>query len=213
MARPKILDLCCGAGGAGLGYYGSGFDVVGVDIVPQPRYPFEFVEADVMDEDIWELAEEFDAIHTSPPCQSYSKNVKHLSKPKPKLIARLRHILVDLGKPYVIENVPGAPLQCPVELCGHHFGLRVKRHRLFECNFPVMQPRCDCDRITEERINPRGTNGILRIREEFPYTGPDRVFAEAMGVPWMHRGESREAIPPVYTRYIGQYLRRELRKS
>lgn len=210
--RPRLLDLFCGAGGASLGYYGAGFDVTGVDIIPQPRYPFPFLEMDVRDEELWKLVEGFDAVHASPPCQDYSKFMRHLSLPTPRMIGLIRRLCNEAEKPFIIENVAGAPLLCPVELCGRTFGLRVKRHRLFECNFDVMQPRCICP-LSDKPINSYDEVGRARIKKEFRGQAPDRVFAEAMGVRWMNKEESREAIPPVYTRHIGLYLRKTLKEG
>lgn len=211
--RYRILDLFCGGGGAGLGYYGAGFEVVGVDSAPMPRYPFVFIQADVLDEKVWDLALEFDAIHASPPCQDYSKFMRHLSLPTPRLVNHIRKLCVEADKPFVIENVAGAPLQCPVELCGRTLGLRVRRHRLFECSFPVLQPRCSCVQSKSPPIDPYSVKSRERMKEEFRGKSPDRVFAEAMGVRWLTKEESREAIPPAYTRHIGLYLRKALKES
>jgi DNA (cytosine-5)-methyltransferase 1 len=143
--RPRILDLFCGAGGAGMGYHRAGFDVVGVDLAPQPHYPFEFSQSDAL---AWldyplTLGLRFDAIHASPPCQAYSAMSAcrpGLADQYPDLVAPTRELLEATGLPYVIENVPRAPLRDPVTLCGHMFGLPLYRHRLFEANFPIDQP-------------------------------------------------------------------------
>lgn len=156
MSRPVLLDLFCGAGGAAMGYHRAGFDVVGVDVRPQPRYPFRFVQADA----VWFASlglTHFTAIHASPPCQDYSKAMRHLSGTYPRLIDPVRELLAASGLPWVIENVLGAPLPAQddlfgahgTELCGSMFGLQmaglqVRRHRLFESSFP-MAPPCDCD--------------------------------------------------------------------
>lgn len=153
--KPRLLDLFCGAGGCSVGYERAGFDVVGVDLNPQPRYPFEFRQVDAIDV-LNHLRcgglrrDNFDAIHASPPCQDYSAAMAHLSSGDfPRLIEPVRDLLVEIGLPWVIENVVGAPLPIQsdlfgahgVELCGTMFDLRVYRHRLFECSFPVGQPR------------------------------------------------------------------------
>ena len=138
----RLLDLFCCAGGAAKGYSDAGFEVVGVDINPQPNYPFEFIQADVLNMDIGFL-QDFDAIHASPPCQSYSDLAKRNrnADAHPRLIEPVREMLDKSGRPYVIENVEGAPLQNPIVLCGTMFkGLRVIRHRLFEANFPLVAP-------------------------------------------------------------------------
>lgn len=143
--RPRILDLFCGGGGAATGYYRAGFDVVGVDSRPQKRYPFTFVQADAL-EYAREHGHEFDAIHASPPCQAYSA-LKHMTtREHPQLIEPVRAMLQSSGLPYVIENVPGAPLRCPLVLCGTMFrletscGAQLRRHRLFESNVLLMSP-------------------------------------------------------------------------
>jgi DNA (cytosine-5)-methyltransferase 1 len=140
--KPRLLDLFCCAGGAGVGYSRAGFEVVGVDINPQPRYPFEFVQADALNLDADFIAT-FDAIHASPPCQSYSDLAKRNGNAHewPRLIEPVRELLVSTGLPYVIENVDGAPLIDAVVLCGTMFPrLRVLRHRLFEANFTILTP-------------------------------------------------------------------------
>lgn len=150
--KPRLLDLFCGACGAAMGYHRAGFDVAGVDIRPQPNYPFEFHQDDAFD--VFDRIssghhmswiDQFDAIHASPPCQAYSvANNIHGRKDHPELIEAARGLLQETGLPYVIENVPGAPLIDPVTICGLSVGLNVKRHRLFETNFPLMVPPC-CD--------------------------------------------------------------------
>src|SRR5512139_314282 len=164
---PRILDLFCGAGGAAVGYHRAGFDVVGVDINPQPNYPFEFVQADAL----WALQQlqvgslldyhlsDFDAIHASPPCQRYSTATKRngTELEHPDLIGPTRELLQATGLPYVIENVVGAPLRDSILLCGSWFalgadGYRLKRHRLFETSWHqwgwAERLRCRCDRYT-----------------------------------------------------------------
>src|SRR5438309_7313460 len=135
--KPRILDLFCCAGGAGVGYSKAGFEVVGVDIKPQPNYPLPFVQGDALKLDPKFIAL-FDAVHASPPCQSYSDLAKRNGNADawPRLIEPVRKMLIRSGCPYIIENVEGAPLLNPVVLCGTMFpGLRVLRHRLFESNF------------------------------------------------------------------------------
>ena len=133
----RLLDLFCGAGGAGMGYHQAGFEVVGVDSSPQPSFPFEFHQSDVFDlDENWVAG--FDVIHASPPCQAFSTIGKFHGKDYPDLIAPTRALLARTGRLTIIENVPGAPLISPVLLCGTMFpGLRVIKHRLFECNFLV----------------------------------------------------------------------------
>jgi len=137
--KPRLLDLFCCAGGAGVGYSRAGFEVVGVDNKPQSNYPLPFIQADALKLDP-EFIASFDAIHASPPCQSYSDLAKRNGNAHewPRLIEPVREILIASGLPYVIENVDGAPLLNPMVLCGTMFkGLRVLRHRLFETNFKL----------------------------------------------------------------------------
>lgn len=125
---------------------GDGFSIVGIDCDPQPRYPFRFIRADAL-EYLALHGHEYDVIHASPPCQRNSTMTKGLWKDRltshPELIAPTRALLIALGKPYIIENVPTAPLIDPVTLCGSMFGLAVRRHRLFEISFPVLAPQCN----------------------------------------------------------------------
>jgi DNA (cytosine-5)-methyltransferase 1 len=215
MSRPRLLDLFCGAGGAAMGYHQAGFDVVGVDINPQPHYPFEFHQADAMTYPL----DGFDAIHASPPCQDYSRALRHTTSGYPRLLDPIRERFQAPGMPYVIENVHGAPLPHQttldgvhgIELCGTMFGLRcqchgapVWRHRLFETSFPIGPPR-GCLHVGRP-INPyRGDNDAY-----WGHDRSERSFREAMGVPWMNRPEGREAIPPAYTGHIGHVLLTEL---
>ena len=134
--KPRLLDLFCGAGGAAMGYHRAGFEVVGVDIKPQPHFPFEFHQVDALTYTL----DGFDAYHASPPCQRYScaVNLHNNRDSHPDLIDIVRNILLKTGKHYVIENVPGSPLINPTQLCGSAFGLRVRRHRLFEITFAAV---------------------------------------------------------------------------
>ena len=142
MSKPRLLDLFCGAGGAAMGYARAGFEVIGVDIKPQPHYPFEFILTDVLGIALAYFGG-FDAIHASPPCQAYSA-LRRLGKQgaRPELIEKVRYRLAYSKVPYVIENVVGAPLIAPIRLCGSSFGLKVQRHRLFECSFAMLAPPC-----------------------------------------------------------------------
>lgn len=146
--------------------------------------------------------EGFDVVHASPPCQSYSKHMSHLARPQPRLIEPLREKLEDVEF-WVIENVPGAPLD-GVTLCGTMFGKRFRRHRIFETSFSVDPPR-PCDH-TISNLNPHWSGGRDKIWAEF-HEPPDRVYMNEMDVGWMEqRHESREAVPPAYTEYIGAVL-------
>jgi len=214
VSRPRLLDLFCGAGGAAAGYHRAGFDVVGVDIAPQPNYPFEFVQADAL-----EMAEgaraDFDAIHASPPCQAYSTMGQRFPETQadhPDLIAPTRALLEQSGLPYVIENVMGArrEMHSPYRLCGSSFGLRLQRHRLFETNFPMLVPQCQ---HTGDEIPVYGKLDGRRLwtRSDGSELRSARTLAEAsdaMGIDWMTWDELTQAIPPAYTEHIGSYLYR-----
>lgn len=181
-----------------MGYHRAGFDVVGVDIEPQPHYPFEFVQADALTFPL----DGFDAIHASPPCQGYSSATSHFGSGHPLLIEEVRSRLLASGVPYVIENVRGAPLPSAVMLCGSVFGLRVWRHRYFESNVPMLVPSCQHKR-KEPPINPYRTES--RVRDGLR-VGSMLAFGAAMGIDWMTTREITEAIPPIYTEWIGQHL-------
>lgn len=217
---PRLLDLFCCAGGAAMGYSRAGFEVVGVDIDPQPKYPFEFIQGDALALDAGFLAG-FDAIHASPPCQSYSDLAKRNGNGHmwPRLIEPVRKMLIATGLPYIIENVEGAPLVDPVVLCGTMFPqLRVIRHRLFETNFALSAP-------------PHGKHPLVfthdRRKRHYGQLDQDRSFVQvtgggnctianardAMGIDWMTKGELNEAIPPAYTEFIGTRLRAVLGRA
>ena len=215
MARPRLLDLFCGAGGAAVGYDRAGFDVTGVDIRTMPRYPFAFVQSDAL-EYVNAHGREYDAIHASPPCQGYSRMRCVVGGPeKPRLIGETREALSAAGRPFVIENIEMAKpyLRDWVLLCGTGFGLRVRRHRLFESTplLPILTSPCHCRNGVRD--------GVLighRLRGPKP---PGRVvppvFKEsekraAIGVDWMTLAECQEAIPPAYTEHIGRLLLEEV---
>lgn len=199
--RPKALDLFCCAGGASVGLQRSGFDVTGVDINPQPRYPFTFNQADAVTFPV----KGFDFIWASPPCQRFcALNGREDLSGYPDLIEPIRAKLLASGVPWIIENVPGAPIRKDVVLCGGMFGLRSYRHRHFECSFHIAQPKHPKHTV---RVNRRGENrrehwakgGNLTITGDIGvYCGP-----AAMGIDWMTGSEMSEAIPPAYSEYLG----------
>ena len=201
---PRLLDLFCGAGGAAMGYHRAGFDVVGVDIKPQPDYPFHFVLGDAMTYSL----EGFDLIHASPPCQRFSITA-NLARAQGKrastvdLLTPMRERLQSWGGEYVIENVKGAPMLDPVMLCGSMFGLGVRRHRLFESNVPF-EPYGPCRH--QEQGRPIGVYHTLN--DDIPQGGRTaRTLEEgqaAMGIDWMPWNSLIEAIPPDYTLWIGR---------
>jgi DNA (cytosine-5)-methyltransferase 1 len=210
---PRILDLFCCAGGAGTGYSTAGFEVVGVDIKPQPNYPLPFIQTDALNLDPKFIAT-FDAIHASPPCQSYSDLAKRNGNADawPRLIDPIRDALVRSGLPYVIENVEGAPLRNPIMLCGTMFkGLRVLRHRLFEANFPILTPKHGGHpkvHTFDKRKSHYGKTNDMRDFVQVTGGGNCTIAAarDAMGIDWMTKNELNEAIPPAYTRFIGKQL-------
>lgn len=189
----RLLDAFCGAGGAAMGYHRAGFDeIVGVDIVKQPRYPFTFVQGDAI-EYIKAHGHEFDAIHASPPCQGYSRT-RHLpwlrDKVRPLLIPATRDALRSIGRPYVIENVGDSPLE-GIALRGGHFGLPYRRLRVFESNILLLAP--------DAELEPVGVSGPMfgrRLSHQHDLLGIDS-----------------QAIPPAYTEFIGRQLMQAIRCS
>ena len=184
-----------------MGYHRAGFEVVGVDIKPQPRFPFEFHQGDALEYPV----EGFDVIHASPPCQAYSKctGMNHRGN-HPKLIAATRNRLLEAGVPYIIENVEGAKgkLIQPILLCGSMFGLPIRRHRYFELSqlFIVLTPPCN------HKPNPVYITGTPRPKVGQRKEPPADVKRLAMDTPWMTIKNMDEAIPPAYTEFIGKQL-------
>lgn len=209
----RLLDLFCCAGGAAMGYHRAGFEVVGVDISPQPNFPFQFIQRDALALEEAFLSQ-FDAIHASPPCQSYSDLAKRNRNADkwPRLIEPVRAMLRASALPYVIENVEGAPLLDPVVLCGTMFpGLRVIRHRLFESNFPIYPPTHQPHPLVhtlDKRKRHYGKTDEWKDFVQVTGGGNSSVASarDAMGIEWMTKGELNEAIPPAYTEFIGLQL-------
>lgn len=210
-SSPRLLDLFSGAGGAAMGYHRAGWDVVGVDIDPQPRYPFEFYRGDAMRDWLPTILDGapffgFQAIHTSPPCQGYSAMSAcrpGLADEYPRFIEQLREMLDAIGLPYVIENVEGAPLDNPTMLCGQMFGLELYRHRLFETNFPLTQPEHPKHVVPTSKAGHWVPGTIMSIAG---HVSPIAKAREAMGIDWMTRDELAESIPPGFTEYVGSQL-------
>jgi hypothetical protein len=218
--RPRLLDLFCGAGGASAGYHAAGFDVTGVDIAPQPDYPFRFVQADALTVDL----AGFDVVAASPPCQRWcAATPAGRRDDHPDLIAPIRRRLVQAviapGGPsvYVIENVPGAPLVDPVTVCGDALRLGVRRHRLFESNVPLVGTRCWHDRPAP----PVAVYGTYSQRPGRHHNALDTAgwpagpagsapstdqARAAMGIDWMPWPALTQAIPPAYTYWLGAQL-------
>lgn len=224
----RALDLFCGAGGMSMGYRRGGLSVVGVDLENQPRYPFPFIRANA----VWLLAgrapwldlSAFDLIHASPPCQRYSDLAGRNGNAEkyPDLIDTVREFLNLTGKPYVIENVEGAPLRNPVTICGTALGLgvggyRLRRHRLFEANFPIIAPACTCALDGRPIIDVSGGGPTHAPRLDGAggrtYKGTVAEKRRAMGIDWMTGAEIVEAIPPAYAEIVAaSYFKWQARK-
>jgi len=208
MNRPLLLDLFCGAGGASVGYHRAGFDVIGIDIEPQPNYPFEFIQDDALA--VLKNLGEFWAIHASPPCQFATayKRRPGVAEKAENLIPQTRELLERSGLPYVIENVSTARphLINPTQLCGSMFKLDVQRHRLFESNVALDQPECD-HTVWTPRFPPATNRTNLRKTVEVGvWRIPLETQQQAMGIDWMTLKELSQSIPPVYTEHIGRQL-------
>ena len=222
--KPILLDLFCGAGGAAMGYDRAGFQVIGVDIKPQPHYPFAFVQDDAMNY-LLKITKKnrYAAIHASPPCQGYSR-MRHLpwlkGKNYPMLIEATRTALEKIDKPWIMENVEDAPMG-GVVLCGSMFGLKVYRHRRFESSHLIMCPSHESHR---ESIGGGTSKGLFCGRNKTEKGTLNRNYhsegvmtigghnfnlakgSKAMGIDWMTRDELAQAIPPAYTEYLGAQL-------
>ena len=230
--KPRLLDLFCGAGGCTKGYQRAGFYVVGVDIEPQPNYcGDEFIQDDALDylRDFYfeRTFPPFDAIHASPPCPRYSPITRVTGTPEdhPDLVEPTRELLCEMGLPYVIENVPRAPLIGPYTLCGATLcptivedGVTyfIRRHRLFETSFPMMCPPCTCSTHKGVTLGIYGGGTRQDTRAEANPGGGNtskankRQAAALMEIDWMNRTEMCQAIPPAYTEHIGPYLLAEI---
>lgn len=228
----RLLDLFCGAGGAAMGYHRAGFEVVGVDTKPQPRYPFRFVQADALTlvrdvlEGCWhtpgpgsQCLGHFDAVHASPPCFDHTALAAMTGGDGTGwMLDATRTLVAGWGLPYVIENVPGAPMPGALRLCGTEFGLRaidhdggivaLRRHRYFESNAMLMGAGgCQHDpRIRWAGVYGGNNNGPKRGRN-CGYVPRIDVRRKLMDIDWMIRAEINLAIPPPpYTEHIGHQL-------
>ena len=231
MNRPRLLDLFCGAGGAAMGYHRAGFEVVGIDLHPQRRFPFEFVQGDAMEYmrlPRWWAG--FDVIHASPPCQAYSITKNAHGREHPDLVPETLGRLQASGLPWVCENVVGAPLPDAVTLCGsmfdltawdHYIGqtIQLKRHRLFQSSEYLMAPG-PCRHIKGMRVGgvyggAWSKNKTLdpTVKRTGGYAPPDDVQRELMGIDWMTRKQLNQAIPPAYTEWLGRQLLRVMERA
>jgi len=202
------LDLFCGAGGASCGIHKAGFDEIwGVDNVFQDNYPFEFIPEDAV-EFMEGGLEAFDFIWASPPCQAYSWSSKcrrNEGYEYQDLVEITRHYLQKSGKPYIIENVVGAPLLNPVRLCGTMFPeLKVFRHRLFESNIPL-KVEMECAHEGHEAKKRRADSGDYYTVAGH-WVGTTLEWSNAMGISWMTKSELAQAIPPVYSKYLTEQI-------
>lgn len=244
MRKPKLLDLFCCEGGAGAGYERAGFEVYGVDIEPQPRFPFAFHQGDALDV-LRELIRgdsvfftrpdgtteslslsDFSLIHASPPCQAFSITKHSHSNEHPDLLTPSRVLLLEAGLPYIIENVPGAPMLDPLVLCGSMFGLRavdtdgtelaLRRHRLFETSFPLFLAPSPCvhDSTIVGGSYGGGWNRTPEQRDgarKGGYTPAADVRAALIGADWMSLHGLSQSIPTAYSEWLGrEFLSLEL---
>lgn len=219
--RPRLLDLFCGAGGAAMGYYRAGFDVLGVDNNGSlaRHYPFEFVKGDALTY-LRRHGTSFDVIHASPPCKLNTRLKAFSAAHHKELIPTTRRALCKTGLPYVIENVEGAALIEPGTLCGSSFDLGVRRHRLFESNISGL-PYPACDHERQAQLSPGYP--VLRYHSGKPIAmmspvigvygrgqglglGESELWKQAMGIDWMTKDEMAQAIPPDYTEWLGSAL-------
>lgn len=197
----EMLDLCCGLGGAAVGYARAGFKVTGVDLLPQPDFPYEFWCMNALALD-YEKLRMFDFIHVSPPCQEYSRATavprKH-GKSYPDLYRPFKAMLIASGKPYIIENVVGSPVK-GIGLCGTMFGLGVFRHRIFESNIPLSLPATPCT-CTSKRIG----EGYVTVAGD---ASTKLEALAAMQIDWVShktlKWQVNQAIPPAYTEFLGK---------
>jgi DNA (cytosine-5)-methyltransferase 1 len=204
--KPRLLDLFCGAGGCSVGYERAGFDVVGVDIEPQKHYPFEFVQADATEFPL----DGFDAIHASPPCQDHMQT-PHRKHGTGWMLPHTRARLLEQPAPWVIENVPGAPMRPDFKLCGCMFGLDLRRQRWFETSWQHFDLRLGCHHpYPVVSVVGNGTPTWVRHTFKAHYGREPNIadYRAAMGIDWMNRNELSQAIPPAYTEHIGEHLHR-----
>ena len=206
MSKPKIADLFCGAGGAGMGLHRAGFEVVGFDIEPQPSYPFEFHHQDALRVDL----SGFDAVWASPPCQRFVAGYVPDRAERPNLIPPTRKILLDSTLPYIIENVVGAPIRADYRICGCQVGLpRIRRVRHFEVSWNPLVLMSACHH-PEQVITVTGTGTPTGTFKALGRSVKIHEFKEVMGIDWMKRKELSQAIPPAYSEFLGRQMMEQL---
>lgn len=199
----RALDLFCKAGGASMGLHQAGFDVTGVDIEPQPRYPFKFIQGDALTFDL----SGYDFIWASPVCKAHTKTgwaiyFKYREN-HTDMLTPIRARLNEADIPWVIENVPGAPMRADLILCGSAFGLKLRRHRLFEASFPLPLLTTTCNhggRVASPHGHPR-------------VSGEGATWGPALGIDWMNTDELSQAIPPAYSKFIAEQFLKHFRES
>lgn len=201
----RALDLFCCAGGASHGLERAGFTVDGVDLEDQPEYPCTFVRGDALAADLGG----YDLVWASPPCQAftaYKRRPGHVA-PRDNLIPAVRAKLQAWGGAWIIENVVGAPLENPRQLCGSMFGLDVQRHRIFETSFPLPEMSCDHSIWTPRFAMATNRTNKRKTVEVGVYRIPLAVQRKAMGIDWMSLGKLSQAIPPAYAEWLGLQAR------
>lgn len=226
MTRPKLLDLFCGAGGASMGYHRGGFDVYGVDLINRKRYPFAFRKGDAisvleakLDGQLLEFTHKdgtteqlgldaFAAVHASPPCQAYSHSTegfRNAGAEYPDLLAPTRDLLLAIRQPWIIENVPGAPMRADYRLCGCYFGLQLRRDRWFETSWHgfAMMPTHDHSGPSFSVIGDYSTSAE---RKKLGRAATSDERNRAMGIDWMKGHELGLAIPPDYSQWLSTDL-------
>lgn len=217
MKRPRLLDLFCGGGGSAVGWHRAGFDVVGVDIIRQPEYPYPFLLADALTFPL----DGYDVVTASPPCKPFTtganrdRQTLRLFDPHPDCLTPTLERFRQLRVPWVIENVPGAPMPAnSVRYCGSSFGLDVRRHRLFASNVPLTAPPCQHERQTNHyrtldfARHTRGlTANVVGVYGNIQGGGDTLELRQrAMGIDWLSNDALTQAIPPAYTEHIGRQL-------
>lgn len=198
----KVLDLFCGAGGAAMGMHRAGFEVTGVDINSQPRYPFHFIRGDALEADL----SGYDLVWASPPCQRHSRMSQckiGLNQTYPDLIGNVRTMLKEWGGLYIIENVQGAPLIKPEMLCGAMFDLKTYRHRYFESNVPLWTKWHPPHDVPTSKAGHWKPGTFISVAG---HCAPIKMAREAMGIDWMTREEMAEAIPPAFSEFLGRQV-------
>ncbi len=198
----RALDLFCGAGGVSMRLHRAGFEISGVDILPQSHYPFDFIQGDALKA----VLRGFDFIWASPPCQAHSRMCgcrEGLANQYQDYIPAIRKRLRRWGGPWIIENVVGAPLENPIMLCGAMFGLKIYRHRIFESNLSLVVPPHSKHMVPASKAGHWREGTFISVAG---HCSPINVARKAMGIYWMNQNELSEAIPPIYSEYLARQV-------